>query len=47
MLRKGIYRMSDITSIDFAIKIIAALYSQGLINKLTYDKILVTYGTTA
>lgn len=39
--------MSNVTSIDFAIKIIAALYSQGLINKPTYDKVLVTYGSAA
>lgn len=39
--------MSNVTSIDFAIKIIAALYSQGLINKSTYDKVLVTYGSAA
>lgn len=47
MLRKELHRMSNITSVDFAIKIVAALYSQGLINKPTYDKILVTYGTSA
>lgn len=39
--------MSNVRSIDLAIKIIAALYSQGLINKPTYDKVLVTYGSAA
>lgn len=39
--------MSNFTSFDFAIKIIAALYSQGLINKPTYDKVLVKYGSAA
>ena len=45
MLRKELYTMSNVTPVDFAIKIIAALYSQGLINKPTYDKVLVTYGS--
>ena len=32
-----------VTDIDFAIKMIAALYAQGLVNAATYNKVLQKY----